>query len=422
MYLFIIGLAINKINHLIHFMVLCMIVAERLKKIKPSPTLAVTSKAAELKSQGLDIIGLGAGEPDFDTPDNIKEAAYTAIKKGETKYTAVDGTAALKKAIAAKFERENGLKYDVSQLTVGSGGKHTLFNAIYATVNEGDEVIIPAPYWVSYVDIVAIADGIPVVVNTTEQNGFKLSPEDLESAITKKTKWLILNSPSNPTGSTYSYQELKGLADVLLRHPHVMILTDDIYEHIIYDGFKFFTIAQVEPRLYDRTFTLNGVSKAYSMTGWRIGYGAGPKEIIKAISVIQSQSTSNPCSISQAASIEALSGPQNFIASNNNMFKRRRDLVVEGLNQANGIKCLRPEGAFYVFPSCKGVIGKKTPKGTEIKNCNDFSSYLLEDALVAVVPGIAFGAENYFRISYATSDENLRKACERITKACQDLR
>lgn len=399
-----------------------MKVAERLKKIKPSPTLAVTSKAAELKAQGLDIIGLGAGEPDFDTPDNIKEAAYAAIKRGETKYTAVDGTAALKKAIVAKFERENSLKYDVSQITVGSGGKHTLFNAIYATVNEGDEVIIPAPYWVSYVDIVAIADGIPVVVNTKEEEGFKLTPQALEAAITNKTKWLILNSPSNPTGSTYSYDELKALADVLLKHLHVMVLTDDIYEHIIYDDFKFFTIAQVEPKLYDRTFTLNGVSKAYSMTGWRIGYGAGPKEIIKAISVIQSQSTSNPCSISQAASVEALSGTQAFIPGNNAMFKRRRDLVVEGLNQAKGITCLRPEGAFYVFPSCKGLLGKKTPKGMEIKNCNDFSSYLLEDALVAVVPGIAFGAENYFRISYATSDENLNKACKRIVEACEVLK
>ncbi|MDF3048118.1 MAG: aatA [Candidatus Midichloriaceae bacterium] len=399
-----------------------MTVAERLKKIKPSPTLAVTNKAAELKAQGMDIIGLGAGEPDFDTPENIKEAAYAAIKRGETKYTSVDGTAALKKAIAAKFERENGLKYDVSQITVGSGGKHTLFNAIYATVNEGDEVIIPAPYWVSYVDIVAIADGVPVVVNTKEEDGFKLKPAALEAAITSKTKWLILNSPSNPTGSTYTYDELKALAEVLLRHPHVMVLTDDIYEHVIYDGFKFFTIAQVEPKLYDRTFTLNGVSKAYFMTGWRIGYGAGPKDIIKAISVIQSQSTSNPCSISQAASVEALNGTQAFIPANNAIFKRRRDLVVAGLNEAVGITCARPEGAFYVFPSCKGVIGKKTPKGMEIKNCTDFSSYLLEEALIAVVPGIAFGAENYFRISYATSDENLQKACERLVKACANLK
>ncbi len=398
-----------------------MIIAERLKKIKPSPTLAVTNKAAELKSQGLDVIGLGAGEPDFDTPDNIKEAAIAAIKRGETKYTTVDGTAVLKKAIAAKFERENGLKYETSQITVGSGGKHTLFNAIYATVNNGDEVIIPAPYWVSYIDIVAISDGVPVVISTKEEDGFKLKPEMLEEAITNKTKWLILNSPSNPTGSTYSYDELRGIADVLLKHPHVMVLTDDIYEHVIYDDFKFFTIAQVEPKLYERTFTLNGVSKAYSMTGWRIGYGAGPKEIIKAISVIQSQSTSNPCSISQAASVEALNGPQDFIPRNNEIFKKRRDLVVEGLNQANGINCLRPEGAFYAFPSCKGVLGKKTLKGFEIKNCNDFASYLLEDALIAVVPGVAFGAENYFRISYATSEENLIRSCERIIRACADL-
>jgi len=358
-----------------------MTVAERLKKIKPSPTLAVTSKAAELKAQGMDIIGLGAGEPDFDTPDNIKEAACAAIKRGETKYTNVDGTAALKKAIAAKFERENGLKYDVSQITVGSGGKHTLFNALYATVNDGDEVIIPAPYWVSYVDIVAIADGVPVVLTTKEEDGFKLKPAALEAAITSKTKWLILNSPSNPTGSTYSYEELKALAEVLLRHPHVMVLTDDIYEHIIY-----------------------------------------PKDIIKAISVIQSQSTSNPCSISQAASVEALNGTQAFIPANNATFKRRRDLVVAGLNESTGITCTSPEGAFYVFPSCKGVVGKKTPKGIEIKNCTDFSSYLLEEALIAVVPGIAFGTENYFRISYATSDENLQKACERLVKACAALR
>jgi aspartate aminotransferase len=399
-----------------------MIIADRLKKIKPSPTLAVTIKAAELKTQGYDIIGLGAGEPDFDTPNNIKEAAIAAIRRGETKYTAVDGTAALKKAIIAKFERENGLKYEPAQITVGSGGKHTLFNAIYATINNGDEVIIPAPYWVSYIDIVAISDGMPIIINTREEDGFKLKPDLLEAAITKKTKLLILNSPSNPTGSTYSYDELKAIADVLLRHPHVMVLTDDIYEHVIYDEFKFFTIAQVEPKLYERTFTLNGVSKAYSMTGWRIGYGAGPKEIIKAISVIQSQSTSNPCSISQAAAVEALNGPQDFIPHNNELFKKRRDLVVEGLNQAKGIQCLRPEGAFYVFPSCKNVLGKKTPKGLEIKNCNDFASYLLEDALVAVVPGVAFGAENYFRISYATSEDNLRKACDRIIKACDDLK
>lgn len=396
-------------------------IADKLKKIKPSPTLAVTAKAAELKAQGLDVIGLGAGEPDFGTPEHIKEAAYAAMKREETKYTPVDGSAALKKAVAAKFERENGLKYDVSQISVGAGAKHTLFNALYVTLNAGDEVIIPAPYWVSYVDIVAISDGVPVVVNTKEENRFTLQPDELEKAITPKTKWLILNSPSNPTGSAYTKEELQALADVLLKHPHVMVLTDDIYEHVIYDGFKFYTIAQVEPKLMDRTFTLNGVSKAYSMTGWRIGYGAGPKELIKAISIIQSQSTSNPCSISQAASVEALNGPQDFIPKNNEVFKRRRDFVVEALNKIPGITCMKPEGAFYVFPSCQGVIGKKTPKGDVIKNCSDFATYLLEDALVAVVQGSAFGMENYFRISYATSDENLKKACERIAAAVAKL-
>lgn len=397
-------------------------IAQRLNKIKPSPTLAVTAKAMELKARGFDIIGLGAGEPDYDTPQNIKDAACLAIKNGETKYTQVDGTPALKKAIAAKFARENGLNYDLNQITVGAGGKHTLFNAIYATVDEGDEVIIPAPYWVSYVDIVAMADGVPVIVNTTAGNGFKLQPSELEAAITNRTKWLILNSPSNPTGSTYGHDELRKLADVLLRHPHVMVLTDDIYEHVLYDGFKFYNILQVEPRLYDRTFVLNGVSKAYSMTGWRIGYGAGPQEIIKAISIIQSQTTSNPSSVSQAAAVEALNGTQEFIAPNNLAFKKRRDLVVDSLNQVPGIKCLRPEGAFYVFPSCHGLIGKTTPKRDIITNCTDFAGYLLEEAGVAVVPGIAFGAENYFRISYATSEQNLITACQRITEACGLLR
>lgn len=395
--------------------------AKRLSLIKPSPTLVVTSKAAELKAAGHDVIGLGAGEPDFDTPQNIKDAAIEAIKRGETKYTAVDGTAALKKAICAKFQRENGLTYEPAQITVGSGAKHVIFNALFATLNAGDEVIIPAPYWVSYIDMVAFTEGTPVIVQSSEANNFKMQPADLDAAITPKTKWLILNSPSNPTGATYSYDEMKALADVLLKHPQVNIMADDIYEHVLYDNFKFYTIAQVEPKLYDRTFTVNGVSKAYAMTGWRIGYGAGSKQLIKAISMIQSQSTSNPASISQAASVEALNGTQDFIPANNELFKRRRNLVVNGLNAIPGITCNMPEGAFYVFPSCKAFIGKKTPKGMVINNDTDFATYLLEDALVAVVPGSAFGADDFFRISYATSDENLTKACARIAKACADL-
>lgn len=395
--------------------------ATRLDRIKPSPTLAVTTKAAELKAAGRDVIGLGAGEPDFDTPKNIKEAAATAMNKGETKYTAVDGTPTLKKAICTKFERENNLVYKPEQITVGCGGKHVLFNALLATLNPGDEVIIPAPYWVSYPDMVLFAEGTPIIVNGPEQNRFKITAHDLDKAITPKTKWLILNSPSNPTGSAYTEKELKELAQVLLKHPHVYIMSDDIYEHVIYDGFKFSTIAEIEPKLYDRTFTVNGVSKAYSMTGWRIGYGAGPKELIKAMCMLQSQSTSNPCSISQAASIEALNGTQDFIEPNNTTFKRRRDMVVKLLNNIKGITCLSPEGAFYVFPSCKDLIGKKTPEGHIIKNDTDFASYLLEHALVAVVQGSAFGAEGYFRISYATSDANLEKACQRIKEACERL-
>ncbi len=395
--------------------------ATRLKRIKPSPTLAVTTKAAELKAAGHDVIGLGAGEPDFDTPDNIKEAAYAAMKKGETKYTAVDGTPALKKAICAKFERENNLKYTTDQITVGCGGKHVLFNALLASLNPDDEVIIPAPYWVSYPDMVMFAEGTPVVVQGYEENNFKITASDLEAAITPKTKWLILNSPSNPTGSAYTPEELRSLADVLLKYPHVYIMSDDIYEHVIYDGFEFKTIAEIEPKLFERTFTVNGVSKAYSMTGWRIGYGGGPKELIKAMCMLQSQSTSNPSSISQAASVEALNGTQDFIEPNNTTFKRRRDMVVKMLNEIKGIKCLKPEGAFYVFPSCKGLIGKKTPKGSIIKNDTDFATYLLEEALVAVVQGSAFGAEGYFRISYATSDAILEKACARIKEACDKL-
>lgn len=396
-------------------------ISESLKKIKPSPTLAVTAKAAELKAQGKDIIGLGSGEPDFDTPINIKEAAKKAIDKGETKYTAVDGTPALKKAIVDKFKRENGLEYSPANITVGTGGKQVIYNALIATLNVEDEVIIPSPYWVSYPDIVALGNGTSVFVDCTEENGFKMKPDQLRKAITPKTKWLILNSPSNPTGASYSFDELKSLTDVLLEFPHVYIMSDDIYEHVNYDGFKFFTVAQVEPKLKDRTLTVNGVSKAYSMTGWRIGYAAGPVELIKAISVIQSQSTSNPSSISQAAAVEALNGTQDFIQPHNELFKRRRDMLVNGLRAIPGLTCNNPEGAFYVFPGCKGVFGKKTPSGKVINNDNDFAAYLLEDYLVAVVPGVAFGAEGFFRISYATSDENLQKALERIKEAVGKL-
>ncbi len=396
--------------------------ADRLKLIKPSPTIAVTTKARELKAAGRDVIGLGAGEPDFDTPVNIQDAAIRAIRGGETKYTAVDGTPALKKAIAAKFKRENRLDYQPNQITVGTGGKQVLYNALVATLNKGDEVIIPAPYWVSYPDMVCLAEGTPVIVQCGENNGFKLTPEALEAAITPKTKWLILNSPSNPTGAAYSRAELKALTDVLVRHKHVWVMTDDMYEHLVYDDFAFATVAEVEPRLYDRTLTVNGVSKAYCMTGWRIGYAGGPAELIKAMAMIQSQSTSNPSSISQAASVEALDGPQDFIPRNNEAFKARRDLVVEMLNQAPGIRCPRPEGAFYVFPSCAGTIGKKTPAGKTIETDEDFVTYLLESEGVAVVQGSAFGLAPYFRISYATSTEALKEACTRIQRACKALK
>ncbi len=397
------------------------IVAERLQRVKPSPTIAVTMKAAELKAAGKNVIGLGAGEPDFDTPQNIKDAAKKAIDSGDTKYTAVDGTPALKKAIAAKFERENGLKYAPNQITVGTGGKQVLYNALMATVNPGDEVIVPAPYWVSYPDMVILAEGKPVEVACSENQGFKLTPEALEAAITPKTKWLILNSPSNPTGAAYSEADLKALAEVLVRHPHVWIMTDDMYEHLLYDGFKFATIAQVEPKLYDRTLTVNGVSKAYCMTGWRIGYAGGPAQLIKAMQAIQSQSTSNPSSVSQAAAVEALNGPNGFIAEHNKVFVERRDLVVKMLNEAKGLRCPKPEGAFYVFPSCAGTIGKKTPDGKVIQTDTDFVTYLLESVGVAVVQGSAFGLAPYFRISYATSTEALRDACTRIQKACAAL-
>jgi aspartate aminotransferase len=397
------------------------IVAERLQRVKPSPTIAVTMKAAELKAAGKDVIGLGAGEPDFDTPANIKAAAKAAIDKGDTKYTAVDGTPALKKAIAAKFKRENGLDYAPNQISVGTGGKQVLYNALMATLNPGDEVIVPAPYWVSYPDMVILAEGKPVEVACSENQGFKLTAEALEAAITPKTKWLILNSPSNPTGAAYTKADLKALADVLLKHPQVWIMTDDMYEHLVYDGFEFATIAQVEPKLYGRTLTVNGVSKAYCMTGWRIGYAGGPAPLIKAMSAIQSQSTSNPSSISQAAAVEALNGPQDFIPANNKVFKERRDLVVKMLNEAKGLRCPKPEGAFYVFPSCAGTIGKRTPQGKVIETDTDFVTYLLESVGVAVVQGSAFGLAPYFRISYATSTEALRDACTRIQKACAGL-
>ena len=392
------------------------IVSNSLKRIKPSPTIAVTSKAREMRAAGKDVIGLGAGEPDFDTPDNIKEAAIEAIKKGDTKYTAVDGTPALKKAIQAKFSRENDLSYELDQISVGTGGKQVLYNAFMATINKGDEVIIPAPYWVSYPDIVLLAGGKPKIVKCDEKNNFKLTPEKLKKAISKKTKWIIINSPSNPTGSGYTKDEIVSLSKILIKYKNLYILSDDIYEHITYDGFKFFTIAQIE-KLKSRTLTMNGVSKSYSMTGWRIGYAAGPKEIIKAMAKIQSQSTSNPTSISQAAAVEALNGTQDFILERSNSFKERRNFVVDSLNNIKGISCLSPEGAFYVFPNCKKLLNNKT----KLKTDKDFVEKLLEKAEVAVVQGSAFGLEGYFRISYATSMDNLKKAMERIKSFCNSL-
>ena len=397
------------------------IVSNNLKRIKPSPTMAVTQKAKELKASGKDIIGLGAGEPDFDTPDNIKQAAIKAIKDGDTKYTAVDGTSTLKNAIIKKFKRENNLDYQLDQITVGTGGKQVIYNAMMATLNEGDEVIIPAPYWVSYPDIVLLAGGSPIILECNEKQGFKINPLELEKSITKKTKWIILNSPSNPTGACYSEKEIKEIGKVLENHPHVFILSDDIYEHITYGNFKFFTIAQID-NLKDRVLTMNGVSKAYSMTGWRIGYAAGPKNIIKAIAKIQSQSTSNPSSIGQAAAVEALNGVQDFIKNRATSFQERRDFVVNALNAIEGIECLNPDGAFYVFPSCKGLIGKKDSKGKEIKKDIDFVQSLLENNGIAVVQGSAFGLEGFFRISYATSMENLKKALEKISIFCKSLK
>jgi aspartate aminotransferase len=393
-----------------------------INRIQPSPTIAVTNKAAQLKREGRDIIGLGAGEPDFDTPDFVKEAAIKAIRDGQTKYTQVDGTPELKAAVRAKFKRDNNLDYGIDQITVNVGGKQTIFNALMATLDVGDEVVIPAPYWVSYPDIVLLTGATPVIVPCGIDAGFKLSPAALDAAITPKTKWLILNSPSNPTGAAYSAAELKALADVLLRHPQVHILTDDMYEHIVYGDFKFATIASVEPALYDRTLTVNGASKAYAMTGWRIGFAGGPAPLIKAISKIQSQSTSNPCSIAQAAVVAALNGDQSFLAARNAAFEVRRDLVVAMLNQTPGLICPRPEGAFYVYPDCSGLIGKTTPQGTVLKDDEAVAGYFLEAEGVAVVHGAAFGGSPAFRISYATADAMLVEACTRIQRAVGNLK
>ncbi|WP_420860104.1 pyridoxal phosphate-dependent aminotransferase [Marivivens marinus] len=392
-----------------------------LARVKPSPTIAVTTKAAEMKAAGKDVIGLGAGEPDFDTPENIRAAGIRAIEEGKTRYTAVDGVPELKQAICHKFARENGLTYDPSQVTVGTGGKQVLYNAFMATLNPGDEVIIPAPYWVSYPDMVLLAGGTPVVVPAGLETAFKITAEQLEAAITPKTKWFLFNSPSNPTGAGYSWDELKALTDVLMRHPHVWVLTDDMYEHLVFDGFEFCTPAQVEPGLYDRTLTVNGVSKAYAMTGWRIGYAAGPKELIGAIRKVQSQSTSNPCSISQYAAVEALTGPQDYLDGNKALFQRRRDLVVSMLNAAKGVTCPVPEGAFYVYPDISACIGKTSAGGTLIADDEAFATALLEETGVAVVFGAAFGLSPNFRVSYATSDAALEEACRRIQTFCDGL-
>ncbi|QQV77089.1 pyridoxal phosphate-dependent aminotransferase [Sphingomonas aliaeris] len=393
-----------------------------LNRIKPSPTLAITSRVQELKAQGVDVIGLGAGEPDFDTPDFIKEAGIKAIRDGQTKYTNVDGTPQLKDAVVGKFARDNGLTYRRDQITINAGGKHTLFNAMVATLDAGDEVVIPAPYWVSYPDVVLFAGGTPVFVAAGADQGYKLRPEQLDAAITPRTKWVIINSPSNPTGAAYSRAELQALGEVLERHPHVWIFADDMYEHIVFDDFEFTTIAQVCPSLYDRTLTANGCSKAYAMTGWRIGFAGGAPWLIKAMSKLQSQSTSNPCSIAQAASVAALTGDQGFLKDFAALFQSRRDLVVSMLNQADGIVCPRPEGAFYVYPEFSALIGKTTPSGKVIATDEDFVAYLLDDAKVAAVQGAAFGLSPAMRISYATSDDLLREACTRIQTACADLR
>ncbi len=397
------------------------IIASRMARIKQSPSNAANQRASELKAQGRDIISLAIGEPDFTTPDNVKESVVTAMARNQTRYTAVDGTPELKQAICGKFKRENGLDYAPEQITVGTGGKQVIFNALMATLDPGDEVIVPAPYWVSYTDMTLLAEGTPVVVPCPESHGFKLQPADLERAITPKTKWFTLNSPCNPSGAAYSHDDLQKLTAVLLRHPHVWVMADDMYEHLLYDGHRFATPVQVEPRLYDRTLTINGVSKAYAMTGWRIGYGGGPVELIRAMRKLQSQSTSNPSSISQAAAVEALNGPQDFIPQRAAIFRQRRDVAVAMLNAAPGLKCHQPEGAFYVFPNCAGVIGKKTPEGKEIRNDQDFTIYLLDSVGVAVVQGDAYGMSPYFRVSYATSMEQLKEGMARIQRACAAL-
>jgi aspartate aminotransferase len=395
--------------------------SETLARVKPSPTMAITGLAMELKSQGRDVIGLSAGEPDFDTPENIRAAGIRAIEEGKTRYTAVDGIPELKQAVCDKFKRDNGLEYTPSQVTIGTGGKQVLYNALMATVNHDDEVIIPAPYWVSYPDMVLLAGGTPVIIEASLENNFKITADQLEAAITRNTKWFLFNSPSNPTGAGYSHEEVKQLTDVLMRHPHVWVLTDDMYEHLAYGDFTFCTPAQVEPRLHDRTLTVNGVSKAYAMTGWRIGYAAGPEQVIGAIRKVQSQSTSNPCSISQYAAVEALNGPQDFLSRHNEVFVRRRDLVVSMLNEIDGVTCPTPEGAFYVYPSIAGLIGKTTPKGVTITNDEVFATELLNEVGVAVVFGAAFGLSPNFRVSYATSDEQLHEACTRIQNFCKAL-
>lgn len=397
------------------------LIAERLSVIQPSPTMAVTAKAAQLKAEGKDVIGLAAGEPDFDTPEHIRAAGIQAINDGKTRYTPVGGTPALKKAICDKLKRDNDLDYTPSQIVVGCGAKQVLFNALLATLNKGDEVIIPAPYWVSYPDMVQIAEGTPVFVTGPADKGFKLQPEDLEAAITPKTRWLILNSPSNPTGAGYSREDMKALTDVLLRHPHVWVMADDMYEHLVYDDFEFVSPAQVEPKLFDRTLTTNGVSKSYAMTGWRIGYAAGPESLIKGMASIQSHSTSNPCSISQEAALTALNGAHEFLVEWKKAFADRRNAVVEKLNAIDGIECQKPDGAFYVFPSCEALMGKKTPVGKVLENDLDVAAYFLEEALCAVVPGSAFGMEGFFRISYATSMDQLENACTRMAEAVAKL-
>ncbi len=395
--------------------------ASRLQRIKPSPTIAVTTKAQELQAAGRDVIGLGAGEPDFDTPEHIKQAAIEALRQGKTKYTPVNGVPELRKAICAKFKRENGLDYTIDQITVGCGGKQVLFNAFLATLDPGDEVIFAAPYWVSYPDMVLLCEGTPVPLVCPAATGFKLQPEQLERAITPKTKWLLLNSPSNPSGAAYSRAELRALCDVLLRHPHVWVMSDDMYEHLTYDGFEFTTPAQIEPRLYERTLTVNGVSKVFCMTGWRLGYAGGPLKLIKAMNAAQSHSTTHTASLTQWASVAALNGPMDFVPKHNKVFQDRRDLVISMLNQAKGIHCPKPEGAFYVYPSCAGTIGRKTPTGATLKTDEDFASYLLEAEGVAVVQGSAFGLAPHFRISYATATEVLEEACRRIQRACGAL-